>query len=181
MRIVSVRPEMKVRQLAYYVPDIEAAARAHSAAFGSGPFYTYWHVPLASSMHRGVKQPFDHSSTYGQWGDLMIEFVQLHSKAPSAISDVFGEDYARFGLHHTAVWVDDLERAIADFDGHGMPLSQLSTLENGKSFAFVDAVAMLGHMIELYERDEGLTGFYAMIRDSAVDWDGQDPIRQLGE
>ena len=170
---------MKVRQLAYYVPDIEAAAIAHSRAFGSGPFFTFFNVPLVSSIHRGVEREFDHSSAYGQWGSVMIEFVALHSDAPSAICDVFPKGSGRYGLHHTAVWVDQLEQAISDFEAQGMELAQLSTTAFGTSFAFIDARSQLGHMIELYEQSEGIEGFYTMIRTAAENWDGTQPVRPL--
>ena len=39
--------DLPVRQIAYFVADIEQAALAHHAAFGSGPYYLGRHVPLA--------------------------------------------------------------------------------------------------------------------------------------
>jgi catechol 2,3-dioxygenase-like lactoylglutathione lyase family enzyme len=176
-----VTPDLPVRQLAYFVPDIEAAAREHSRAFGSGPFFTFNHVPLTQSMHRGVERPFDHSSAYGQWGDVMVEFVQQHNPDPSACHDLYPVGSGHFGLHHTAVWVDDLHVAIARFESAGMPLAQISTTAFGTEFAFVDASQSLGHMIELYEGNEGLRSFYAMVRDAAQGWDGSNVIRLLEE
>ena len=173
--------DLPVRQLAYYVPVMEAAARAHAKAFGSGPYFAFRHVPLVSSVHRGVERAFDHSSVYGQWGDVMLEFVELHSTDPSAISDVFPAGSGHSGLHHTAVMVDDLDEAIAQFEAQGNALAQLSETVTGTRFAFVDATASLGHMIVLYEASEGLTGFYAMVRAAAHDWDGSDVIRELGD
>ncbi len=173
-------PDLPVRQLAYFVPDIDVAARKHSAVFGSGPYFTLRHVPLTSSVHRGVERPFDHSSAYGQWGDVMVEFLQQHNNDPSACHDLYPARSGQYGLHHTAVWVEDLHAAIARFDADGMPLAQLSTTSFGTEFAFADASDSLGHMIELYEGNENLRGFYAMVRDAARDWDGSDPIRDLG-
>lgn len=170
-----------VRQIAYFVPDIDEAAQAHSAAFRSGPFFTLREIPLSRSFHRGVEQRFDHSSAYGQWGDIMIEFLQQQNPDPSACHDLYPVNSGLYGLHHTAVWVDDLQAAIADFEDGGMPLAQISTTEFGTDFAFVDASATLGHMIELYEGDEELRRFYAMVKDAAQGWDGRDPLRELGE
>lgn len=171
---------LPVRQIAWFVPDIDAAARQHSGAFGSGPFFAFRHVPLARSTHRGVEQVFDHSSAYGQWGEVMVEFVQQHNDAPSACHDLFPRGSGRFGLHHMAVFVDDLDQAIADFAMRDMPLAQLSEVDSGTRFAFVDASATLGHMIELYEPSEQLLGFYAMVREAAEGWDGSEPLRELG-
>jgi len=169
------------RQLAYFVDDIDAAARAHSAAFGSGPFFALRHVPLSQSAHRTMERPFDHSSAYGQWGDLMVEFVQQHNPDPSAFHDLFPVGSGRFGLHHSALWVDDLSDAIARFEAKGMPLAQISTTSFGTQFAFMDASASLGHMIELYEGDESLIGFYNFVKDASKNWGGQPIIQELGE
>ena len=174
-------PDLPVRQLAYFVPDIDAAATAHSAAFGSGPYFAFRHVPLISSEHRGVERPFDHSSAYGQWGNVMVEFLQQHNPDPSACHDLYPQGSGQYGLHHTAVWVNNLQEAITRFDAAGMPLAQISTTAFGTDFAFVDARSSLGHMIELYEGTAILRGFYAMVRESAQGWDGSDPIRELGE
>lgn len=168
-----------LRQLAYYVPDIDAAARAHSAAFGSGPFLTLRHIQLKQTLHRGVERDWVHSSAYGQHGDLMIEFVSQHSDGPSAITDVFPAGSQLFGLHHTACFVDDLDAAIADFEEEGMPLAQISESHAGMRFAFVDATATLGHMIELYASGSGIEEFYAMVRDASKNWDGSEPVREL--
>ena len=169
-----------VRQLAYFVPDAVEAARIHARRFGSGPFFVARHVPLESSIHRGKERTFDHSSAYGQWGDVMLEFVQQHGDDPSACHDIYPFGSGRYGLHHTAVFVEELDAAIAAFEADGMPLVQLSETTGGSRFAFADATATLGHMIELYEPSDLLTGFYAMVADAAKERDGADVIRELG-
>ncbi len=172
---------LAIRQVAYFVPDIEAAARAHTAQFDSGPFFVFRNVPLNSSIHRGVEQRFDHSSAYGQWGDVMIEFVQQHGDESSAMHDLYPAGSGRFGLHHMAVFVDQLDAAISDFEERGLALAQLSQTNDGTRFAFVDGSASFGHMIELYEPSDALLGFYRMVRDASANWDGSNPIRNLGE
>lgn len=62
-----------------------------------------------------------------------------------------------------------------------MPLAQLSTTTFGTQFAFIDASKTLGHMIEVYEGDEGLRSFYAMVKEASADWNGSDIIRELGD
>lgn len=171
---------LPVRQLAYKVNDLEAAALAHTRAFGSGPFFVARHVALSSSHHRGVERPFDHSSAYGQWGAVMVELVVQHNPEPSALHDMFPYGSAREGLHHAALFVDDLGAAIARFAGEGASLAQLSVTKGGTAFAFVDTKASLGHMLELYEPSEMLTGFYDFVADAAKGWDGRDLLRELG-
>jgi catechol 2,3-dioxygenase-like lactoylglutathione lyase family enzyme len=171
---------LPVRQLAYKVNDLEAAAAAHHRAFGSGPFFVLRHVALSSSVHRGTSRPFDHSSAYGQWGDVMVELVVQHNPDNSAIHDMYPYGSGREGLHHAALFVDDLEAEIARFEAAGAPLAQLSVTAGGTAFAFVDTRESLGHMLELYEPTAQLTGFYDFVAAAAKDWGGSDLIRELG-
>jgi hypothetical protein len=171
---------LPVRQLAYKVDDLEAAAAAHHRHFGSGPFFVLRHIPLASSVHRGVARPFDHSSAYGQWGGVMVELVVQHNPDDSGLHEMFPFGSGREGLHHAALFVDDLDRAIARFESEGAPLAQKMVTATGTAFAFVDARTRLGHMLELYEPTPQLVGFYDMVARAAEGWDGRDPIRELG-
>jgi hypothetical protein len=171
---------LAVRQLAYKVNDLAAAAAAHHRQFGSGPFVVLRHVALASSQHRGVERPFDHSSAYGQWGSVMVELVVQHNPDPSALHDMFPHGSGKEGLHHAALFVDHLEAAIARFERDGAPLAQLSVTQTGTAFAFVDTRASLGHMLELYEPTAQLTGFYEFVAQAAQGWDGADLLRELG-
>ena len=171
---------LPVRQLAYKVNDLEAAAAAHHRQFGSGPFFVLRHVALASSQHRGVAQPFDHSSAYGQWDAMMVELVVQHNPDPSALHDMFPWGSGKEGLHHAALFVDDLEAEIARLEAEGAPLVQLSVTQTGTAFAFVDTRASLGHMLELYEPTAQLTGFYDFVAEAAKGWDGSELIRELG-
>jgi hypothetical protein len=50
----------------------------------------------------------------------------------------------------------------------------------GLRFAFADSVAVLGHMLEIYEDRPEMRGFYAMVADATENWDGSDPVRSLG-
>lgn len=170
-------PDLAVRQLAYAVQNVEAAALAHHRRFGSGPFLVLRHIALISSTYRGVEQPFDHSSAYGQWGGIMVELVQQHNPEPSAVHDMYPHGSGREGLHHAALFVDDLQAAIVRFEAEGMPLAQLSVTQTGTAFAFIDAREQMGHMLELYEPTPQLTGFYDFVAKAARDWDGCEPVR----
>lgn len=164
-------------QIAYFVPDIrEAAARMH-ATFGAGPFHIVERIQLARGEHRGRDCPFVHSSAYGQWGNVMMELVQQDVEGPSPFRDMYGP--GEQGLHHVATFVDDVAEAIAAYARHGMPLAARAETLTGTEFAFIDATATLGHMIEIYVPNQGLRGFYDFVRDAASGWDGSDPVRVL--
>lgn len=168
-----------VRQIAYFVEDIKAAAMAHHQQFGSGPFFIADNIPLGLSLHRGTDRPLDHSSAYGQWGAMMIEFVQQNNSGPSVFRDMFPQDSGQFGLHHLAVIVDDLPVAISEQNRLGFETALYAETETGLAFAMVDMVNPYGHMLELYAASPALTGFYDMVADAAKTFDGKNPIRIL--
>lgn len=166
--------DLPVRQIAYFVPDIRAAASAHRATFGSGPFLVVDHVPTPVVRYRGQPAALDHGSAYGQWGEVMVEFVVQHDDAPSAFHDLYPRGSGRFGLHHLSVFVDDLAAALGRFAERGAACALYAETE-ALAFAMVDTSATLGHMIELYEPTAVLTGFYGRIR-AAARPDGDDFI-----
>lgn len=164
-------------QIAYFVSDVIAAAERMSATVGAGPFHVIRRIELARGQHRGNDCRFLHSSAYGQWGDVMLELVQQDEEGPSPFRDMFGP--GEEGLHHLAFFVPDLDAAIEHGARNGMPLAARALTTGGVDFAFLDATASLGHMIELYVPDSRLSAFYRFVREAAAGWDGSDPVRIL--
>lgn len=168
-----------VRQIAYFVPDIELAAMAHHQQFGSGPFFVAKNIPLNIALHRGTERPLDHSSAYGQWGSMMVEFVQQNNAGPSVFHDLYPEGSDKSGLHHMAIIVDDLNESMAQFNQHGFETALYAETKTGVAFAMIDMVKPHGHMLELYAGTAELIGFYDMVADAAKNYGGIDPIREL--
>lgn len=162
-------------QIAYAVTDVREAARRWADVFGAGPFFVVDHIPLGQVRYRGVPSTFDHSSAYGQWGDIMVELVCDHTIGPSPVADVVG--VGGQGLHHLAYFVTNLEATQAQLTKQGWHEALHATTSSGMAFAFHDATSDLGHMIELYESTDALLGFYRLVRDAAVGWNGTEPIR----
>jgi catechol 2,3-dioxygenase-like lactoylglutathione lyase family enzyme len=164
-------------QIAYAVPDAEAAATRWSAEVGAGPFFLRRHIPVVDVIHRHRPARFDHSSAYGQWGDVMVELVQDHGDGPSVVRDMYAPDES--GLHHLAFIVDDLDASLRSLLDRGYELAQSGRTPGGVEFHFVDTVVTHGHMLELYPRSARLLEFFEMVRRASVGWNGSDPVRQL--
>lgn len=171
--------QLPIRQVAYFCADVRQAARAHHAAFGSGPFFVADNIPLARAVHRGVERVVDHSSAYGQWGEVMVEFVQQNNPGPSPFHDMYPEGSGRYGLHHVALFVDDVDAALADFAARGCPAALRAEMNDGFVFAFADTTATLGHMTELYAPVPTLTGFYALVAQAAKDYAGGEIVTTI--
>lgn len=160
-------------QIAYVVPDLDAAIAWWSATSGAGPFFVNEHIPLQKVRVFGRDGVFDHSSAYGQWGEVMLELVQDHTPGPSPITAL--------GLHHLAFFVDGLDVFSTGLSAAGYPEALFARTMSGTSFVFHDASLMLGHMLELYERTERLTTFYSKVAAASVDWNGENPRRSIGD
>jgi hypothetical protein len=165
----------RIVQIAYDVDDVHEAAARHASRFGSGPFFVHEHIPLASVSHRGEPGIFDHSSAYGQSGGVMVELVCQHQVEPASLQEQLRQRGP--GIHHMAYFVEDLDLEAARLDSLGYPQAMLAATASGRRFAFHDAVADLGHLLEIYELDAGLGGFYRMVAQAADGWDGRDPVR----
>ena len=163
-------------QIAYAVPDVDVAAARWVSDFGAGPFFIRRHIEGRNVVYRGAPAVFDHSSAYGQWGSLMVELMQDHGTGPSIVRERYGMNET--GLHHMAFAVPNLDAATAHLESLGVELAMGARSTNTR-YHFMDTAATLSHMVELYERSDRLENFYALVRDAAVGWTGENPVRQL--
>ena len=168
---------LKPVQIAYHVPDPEQAARSFASAFGWGPFFLFEHIALSRCLFRGAPAAFDHSSAYGQAGDLMIELITQHDDTPSVLRDLYARD--EVGVHHVAHFVPNLRDALDQARAAGREIALDAATVTGTSFAMIDTSRELGHMVELYEPAGGLRKFYGYVRRAAEGWDGAEPLRRL--
>jgi len=168
---------LNIDQVAYFVDDVRRSAADMTRTFGAGPFFVIDRIELAWCRHRGEDCPFVHTSAYGQWGEVMMELVQQESEGASPFRDLF--DPGTFGLHHVATIVDDLTDAKHAYENNGLSVATEAQTLGGTEFAFIDATQTMGHFIEIYERSEELVGFYAMVREAASGWQGDQPLRTL--
>jgi len=171
--------EQKVRQIAYAVADVRAAATRHSQLFGSGPFFIAERVPTRSCTYRGQSGDFDHTAAFGQWGELMVEFIQQNNPGPTIISDMYPLGSGKEGIHHVAFIVEDPRAMVGAAVGRGFEMAMHIVQENGVEAFFVDTTALCGHMVEYYAPSPGVLRIYNFVREQALDFDGQRIIRQL--
>jgi len=163
-------------QIAYLVTDVRAAAEAFSRRTGAGPFFVRRHKPLRSATHRGHPAAFDHSSAYGQWGHLQVELVQVHEVEPDTLAAAVS-DAER--LHHVTWFVGSLDEEQDRLERLGWPALLTAETASGFRFAFHDARGDLGHLVEVYEPDEGVVALYERVAAAAAGWQGDACVREL--
>ena len=96
-----------ISHIGYAVKSIPQTVDLWSRAFGAGPFYTVDDVVFDEVTHRDGPAVFEHSSAFGQWGDITVELWEVRKLEPKA---AFGPRLNPINqLNHVAYWVDDVE------------------------------------------------------------------------
>ncbi|ORM35978.1 VOC family protein [Williamsia sp. 1135] len=165
-----------VVQIAYIVDDVRTAAREFASRTGAGPFLVRRNRVTTALGPDGATGSFDHSSAYGQWGHIQVELVEVHSAEPAAFAQT---TLPGNQIHHVAIMVSSFDDQQRQFTADGWPAVLTATTPNGNNFAFHDARAQLGHLVEIYEPRPTILGLYRKVADAAVDWDGSDPVRDM--
>lgn len=159
----------------YVVADLDAAIADMVERFGAGPFFLIEHVPLEGVNSDGEPAVFDHSSAFGQFGDKPIELMQVYGCEPPRVADAFALTAPQ--LHHVAYAVPSLQEGIDALEAqgiHGYLRAGLGDIQ----FLYSDTAGTLGHDVELHDDNASFRGFFQMIREASVGWDGSDPVRR---
>lgn len=177
MSIAKLRPLLgEVHHIGYIVSDLRSAVLEFSAATGAGPFFVTEHVELEQTLTgSGEPAAYEHSGAIGQLGDVTVEFMEVHDASPETVSRPL-MSLTQPALHHIAWVVDDWDDVVTELDRAGAP-SYMEARFGKMHTSYHDASSMLGHHIEIHQRNEDLTAFFGMIREASIGWDGTDPYR----
>lgn len=165
-----------IQQYAYVVNNIDQATRDWFEAVGAGPFFISRHHKSEDMTYRG--QPFDPDLSYafGQAGGAHIQLIQQHDDGPSVYRDMY--DAGQTGFHHFALLVPDFDAEKARFEAAGC--AAVMTLTSASRVAYMDARARLGCFVELYEKNEAISGTFDNWQKIWDEWDGKtEPFREL--
>jgi len=171
--------DQRPMQKAWVVPNIDEAARRWSAALGIGPFFVATYTPerFESLLYRGAPGVLTMTTAIAYAGDEQIELIQPLGDAPNAYRDTVPDGAS--GFHHLCFWSRDLDADIAHYSALGYPIANRGQMAGGPRFAYMDATAGIGSMIELLEWSAGLEAFFDGLRRQCAEWDGAEVIRRL--
>jgi catechol 2,3-dioxygenase-like lactoylglutathione lyase family enzyme len=170
----------EIRQVAYVVPDIEAAMEYWARGLGVGPWYYNPRVPIENYTYRGQRYEPHNSVALANAGGLQIELLQPRNDVPSMY-----RDFVRAGLRgvqHVAYWTEQFDADLARAEGAGFKVCMGGEVgANGRFVYFeepsVGPGAYPGTVVELSEVAGPKGRLFRLIREAAVDWDGGEPVR----
>jgi catechol 2,3-dioxygenase-like lactoylglutathione lyase family enzyme len=166
----------EIRQLAYVVPDIDAAMDHWARVLGVGPWYYNPRVPIRNYFYRGQSYEPHNSVALANAGALQIELVQTRNDVPSMYRDFRLAGHQ--GVQHVAYWTEDFDTDLARAEAAGFRVCMGGEVgANGRFVYFEDHSPLPGMTIELSEVAGPKGRLFRLIREAAAGWDGQEPVR----
>jgi len=163
-----------IHHVGYVVENLHRDVPRFAAVTGAGPFYAMEHIVFDEVSYRGEAAVYDHSSAFGQWGPILVELTQVHDARPAGLHDELVAPGG--GVGHVAWLADSLEDEVARLREAGFaPFHAGRT--GPASAVWFDATNSFGHPVEVLQRRDELLGFYAMVREASLGWDGSEPLR----
>jgi len=161
-----------IRQTAFVVDDIEAAAMQWVTIHGVGPWFLY-HVDIPGTTYRGTTVPMRARMGLAQSGIQQIELIQPdleHASLYKEFVDAGGQ-----GVHHLCYWAD-IDRSLEHFTGAGAEAVQFGETGNGNRFLYTSGSCGVPY-VEFVDPNEAMAAFFSTVAHAAVDWDGTNPLR----
>jgi hypothetical protein len=160
----------------YLVDSIEATVERLVEQLGAGPFFLVENVPLENALSRGEPAELAHNSAFGSCGGVPIELLEVARAAPARVAANWSGPLPR--VQHVAYVLSrgEVEQLRASLDQRGMP-EYLSAQLGEVDMTFHDALATLGHDLEIHVDVPGLRAFFELVSGAAEDWDGTQPLR----
>jgi hypothetical protein len=144
------QPDDGIIQMAYVVPDIQAAMRAWIDKTGVGPWFVL---------------------------DMNIELIQPNNDAPSVYREWI--ERRGYGFHHwgRATW--HFDRDVERYRSAGHDLVFLAAVPTGGRVAYMDTTAQMPGYVELIELGGGFEPAFSKFYRASIGWDGQEPVRSF--
>jgi catechol 2,3-dioxygenase-like lactoylglutathione lyase family enzyme len=141
----------RVVQIGIVVRDLDAKVKAWSAFLGTEPAWTGETGPVEEThaTYMGNLTQARCRQAIFDLGECSLELIEPIGQ-PSTWTD-FLEDRGE-GLHHIAFRVDGMAEGVRRVEASGNPLVQRGEFPNGR-YAYLDAAATLGTLVELLELD----------------------------
>jgi hypothetical protein len=172
---VSVLPG-PIRQIGYVVTDLEQAMQSW-VELGVAPWFVIRGLPMRA-IYRGEPCETTLSLALSNSGDLQVELIKQEDDANSIFTEFVGSSGP--GYHQLAYWTEDFNATMDAVADAGWPVVWSGGEGFGVRFAYVEPPNSPATVVEISELTDATVASSTFIRDAAANWDGTDPIRELG-
>jgi catechol 2,3-dioxygenase-like lactoylglutathione lyase family enzyme len=165
-----------IRQIGYVVTDLDRAI-ASWLELGVGPWFVMRGLTIPAN-YRGRPCEITQSLAMAHSAGLQVELIAQDDDTPSIFTE-FLSTHGQ-GFHQLAYWAEDFDAAMESVRAAGWPVVWSGGGDLGVKFAYLEPPNSPAAIIEISELTETMAGMAAYMTDAAANWDGSDPIRELG-
>jgi hypothetical protein len=171
------QPDDGIIQMAYLVPDIQAAMHVWVNKLKVGPWFLLDHFSGNDPKYRGRDSTADVALAMSFAGHMNIELIQLNNDAPS----VYREWIERrgYGFHHWGRATSNFDRDVEQYQAAGHDLVFLAGVPSGGRVAYMDTTRELPGYVEFIELGGGFEPVFSRFYRASIGWDGADPVRSF--
>jgi Glyoxalase/Bleomycin resistance protein/Dioxygenase superfamily len=165
-----------IRQIGYVVTDLDHAL-ANWVELGVGPWLVIRGLPM-HALYRGEPCETTLSLALSNSGELQVELIQQQDNTPSIFTEFLASKGP--GYHQLAYWTEDFDTTMKAVHDAGWPVVWSGGEGFGVRFAYVEPPNSTATIVEISELTDAQAASAKFIRDAAANWDGSDPIREMG-
>ncbi len=166
------QPLNGICQIAYLVPDIQAAMRNYSEALNIGPWLFLEHWRAEDERYLGQPSAFDISVALGFSGSILVELIEQHNDAPSMFKEA--RVSGSYGFHHFAISTQAFEADRERYRQRGYDVIFEAAMPGwlgGGRVNYLDSRSELGGMIELVEMTPEFEQCTLELKRPSENWD----------
>jgi methylmalonyl-CoA/ethylmalonyl-CoA epimerase len=165
-----------VMQMSWLTNDIDHGIDYWTKVMGVGPFLVIPDIRLEDCRFLG--EPTDSAFTVAlaYSGDMQIELVKRCNDAPGIYSGSYVRDVDY--LHHLCVLSDDIAATECDIIARGGKILVEGSM-GGRRVIYCDTGVPDQPLLEVFDPNTEQKGFFELIRQAGLDWDGQTQIMTL--
>jgi hypothetical protein len=167
----------QIVQTAYVVEDIHASIKWWVNDARTGPWFLLESFLADDHVYRGTQATGDVASAMAFAGHMCIELIQPLDANPSVYKETI--DQRGYGFHHLGLALEDVDRAIPDYEARGYTLAYRAKVPTGGAVAYMDGGSANPGFVELIPVTPGMDQTFTKFWQASVDWDGSDPVRRF--
>jgi hypothetical protein len=146
--------------------------------YGYRPWYYVEKVLVEDFRYKNIPSDMQISIALSNSGYLQMELIQQRNDAPSLYHDFL--NIAGEGMHHIAYWTEaeQFDEQSKLFLTNGYTVGHSGNIGTNGRFIYYVNQKLPGTIIELSEMSGFKGEYFKAIAESAMNWDGSNPIRR---